>query len=157
VFSALTRPSVAPIPAQQQPHGEEQSGEDGGAFYSRAVLSTARKLDVRFSVTARQNRKIRAAIEAIPEAAWQPIPYWLSTPEVSGADVAETRIAASPAAATRSMCALLFAAFARPLGRNWRCSPRGTTTPLSPTGPANSSRSRPTTAGTPSLGSPSPS
>jgi hypothetical protein len=60
------------------------------AFYSRAVLSTARKLDVRFSVTARQDRKIRATIEAIPETAWTPIPYWLSTPEVSGADVAET-------------------------------------------------------------------
>ena len=60
------------------------------AFYSRAVLSTAAKHDVRFSVTAGQNKKIRAAIEAIPEAAWTPIPYWLSTPEVSGADVAET-------------------------------------------------------------------
>ena len=43
-----------------------------------------------FSVTARQDKKIRAAIEAIEEAAWTPIPYWLSTPEVSGADVAET-------------------------------------------------------------------
>jgi hypothetical protein len=41
-------------------------------------------------VTARQDKKIRAAIEAIDEAAWTPIPYWLSTPEVSGADVAET-------------------------------------------------------------------
>nr|WP_082375978.1 IS1380 family transposase [Pseudonocardia sp. HH130629-09] len=61
------------------------------AFYSRAMISTARKFDVRFSVTARQDRKIRAAIEAIPEHAWQPIPYWLSTPEVSGADIAETR------------------------------------------------------------------
>ena len=60
------------------------------AFYSRAVLSTARTLDVRFSITARQDRKIRAAIEAIPETAWVPIPYWLSTAEVSGADVAET-------------------------------------------------------------------
>jgi hypothetical protein len=60
------------------------------AFYSRAVLSTATKLDVRFSVTVRQDKKIRAAIEAIEESAWQPIPYWLSTPEVSGADVAET-------------------------------------------------------------------
>jgi hypothetical protein len=60
------------------------------AFYSRAVLSTAAKHDVRFSVTAGQNKKIRAAIEAIPETAWTPIPYWLSTPEVSGADVAET-------------------------------------------------------------------
>jgi len=60
------------------------------AFYSKAVLSTATRLDVRFSVTVRQDRKIRAAIQAIDEAAWTPIPYWLSTPEVSGADVAET-------------------------------------------------------------------
>lgn len=60
------------------------------AFYSRAVLGTAVKLGVDFSVTARQDKKIRAAIEAIDEDAWTPIPYWLSTPEVSGADVAET-------------------------------------------------------------------
>ena len=60
------------------------------AFYSRAVLGTAVKLGVAFSVTARQDKKVRAAIEAIAEDAWTPIPYWLSTPEVSGADVAET-------------------------------------------------------------------
>jgi len=45
---------------------------------------------VGFSVTARQDKRVRAAIEAIPEHAWAPIPYWSSTPEVSGADVAET-------------------------------------------------------------------
>ena len=60
------------------------------AFYSRAVLGTAVKHGVEFSVTARQDKKIRAAIEAIDEDVWAPIPYWLSTPEVSGADVAET-------------------------------------------------------------------
>ena len=60
------------------------------AFYSRSVLGTAVKLGVEFSVTARQDKRIRAAIEAIEEDAWAPIPYWLSTPEVSGADVAET-------------------------------------------------------------------
>jgi Transposase DDE domain group 1 len=60
------------------------------AFYSKAVLATAAKFGVRFSVTARQDKRVRAAIEAIDEAAWTPIPYWLSTPEVSGADVAET-------------------------------------------------------------------
>ena len=60
------------------------------AFYSRAVLATAVKFKVQFSITARQDKKIRAAIEAIEEDAWAPIPYWLSTPEVSGADVAET-------------------------------------------------------------------
>jgi hypothetical protein len=41
-------------------------------------------------VTVRQNKSIRAAIDAIAESAWTPIPYWLSTPEVAGADVAET-------------------------------------------------------------------
>ena len=60
------------------------------AFYSRAMLTTAQKLGVRFSVTARQDKRVRAAIDAIPERAWTPIPYWSSTPEVSGADVAET-------------------------------------------------------------------
>lgn len=60
------------------------------AFYSRAVISTAGKLNVRFSITVRQDTKVRAAIEGIEEDGWVPIPYWLSTPEVSGADVAET-------------------------------------------------------------------
>ena len=60
------------------------------AFYSKAVLATAAKFDVRFSVTARQDKRVRAAIEQIDESAWQPIPYWLSSPEVSGADIAET-------------------------------------------------------------------
>ena len=64
------------------------------AFYSRAVLGTAVKLGVEFSVTARQDKKTRAAIDAIDEAAWAPIPYWLSSPEVSGADVAETSYSA---------------------------------------------------------------
>ncbi len=60
------------------------------AFYSKAVLATAAKFDVWFSITARQDKRVRAAIDAIDEDAWQPILYWLSTPEVSGADVAET-------------------------------------------------------------------
>jgi len=60
------------------------------AFYSRAVLSSAAKLDVRFSVTVRQDKRIQAAIAQIPETAWTPIPYWSATPEVSTADIAET-------------------------------------------------------------------
>ncbi len=60
------------------------------AFYSKSMIATAVKFDVRFSITARQDKAIRAAIEQIPDGAWQPIPYWLSTPEVSGADIAET-------------------------------------------------------------------
>ncbi len=60
------------------------------AFYSKSMIETAVKFDVRFSITARQDKAIRAAIEQIGDDAWQPIPYWLSTPEVSGADIAET-------------------------------------------------------------------
>lgn len=55
-------------------------------FYARSVVEACRRGDVRFSVTARMNVKLRAAIEAIPTEAWRPIPYWLE----GGADVAET-------------------------------------------------------------------
>ncbi|MGI8830798.1 MAG: transposase [Candidatus Limnocylindria bacterium] len=41
---------------------------------------------MRFSISARHNVKLRAAIEAIPDPDWTPIPYWLD----GGADVAET-------------------------------------------------------------------
>ena len=44
------------------------------AFYSKKMLATAAKFGVRFSVTARQDKRIRAAIDAIPDSAWQPIP-----------------------------------------------------------------------------------
>jgi hypothetical protein len=54
------------------------------------VLAAAGKFDVRFSITGRRDKRIRAAIDAIDASAWQPIPYWLSSPEVSGADIAET-------------------------------------------------------------------
>ncbi len=70
-------------------HGQLTVRADS-AFYSKAVLATAAKFAVRFSITARQDKRVRAAIDAIPDNAWQPIPYWLSTPEVSGADIAET-------------------------------------------------------------------
>ena len=55
-------------------------------FYSHAVVAACRALDVRFLVTIRQQPAVRRLIEAIPEADWTPIPYWLD----GGADVAET-------------------------------------------------------------------
>ena len=55
-------------------------------FYAHDVVSVCRAMDVRFSITLRQSRGTRALIEAIPEAAWTPIPYWID----GGADVAET-------------------------------------------------------------------
>ncbi len=55
-------------------------------FYAHALVSACRKLDVRFSITIRQHAGLRNLIEAIPEADWTPIPYWMD----GAADVAET-------------------------------------------------------------------
>ncbi len=56
-------------------------------FYAHAVVAVCRTMGVRFSITIRQHRSLRRLIEAIPETAWTPIPYWID----GGADVAETR------------------------------------------------------------------
>lgn len=55
-------------------------------FYAHAVVAACRRLKVRFSITVRLQAKLRSLIEAIPEADWTPIPYWME----GGADVAET-------------------------------------------------------------------
>jgi len=65
--------------------GELTVRADSG-FYSHAVVAAARKRHVRFSITVRQFAGLRRLIEAIPEADWAPIPYWIA----GGADVAET-------------------------------------------------------------------
>ena len=54
-------------------------------FYSHDLVAACRKMDVRFSITARLQSRLRALIEAIPEEDWTPIP-WTDGP----ADVAET-------------------------------------------------------------------
>ena len=55
-------------------------------FYTHAIVAVCRKAKVRFSITARQHPRLRNIIEAIPEAEWTPIPYWME----GAADVAET-------------------------------------------------------------------
>jgi len=55
-------------------------------FYGHAVVAVCRRMDVRFSITIRLSPATRRLIEAIPDEAWTPIPYWLA----DGADVAET-------------------------------------------------------------------
>ena len=55
-------------------------------FYTRDIVNVCRKVDVRFSITVRQHRGLRDLIEAIPEADWTSIPYWME----GAADVAET-------------------------------------------------------------------
>src|SRR5450759_1279384 len=65
--------------------GQLTMGADSG-FYASEVVGVCRKADVRFSITLRQHASVRRLIEAIPEDAWTPIPYWIA----GGADVAET-------------------------------------------------------------------
>jgi Transposase DDE domain group 1 len=53
-------------------------------FYSAKVVQACRAAGVGFSITVKLYKNVHAAISAIPEQAWQPIPYWLE----DGADVA---------------------------------------------------------------------
>ena len=61
-------------------------------FYTHAIVAVCRKLNVRFSITVRQHQSLRNLIEAIPEADWTPVPYWMD----GAADVAETTYRACP-------------------------------------------------------------
>ena len=54
-------------------------------FYTHSIVALCRKMKVRFSITVRQGASLRHLIEAIPEAEWTPIPYWMD----GAADVAE--------------------------------------------------------------------
>ena len=55
-------------------------------FYTHSIVAVCRKMDVRFSITVRQHASLRNLIEAITEADWTPVPYWMD----GAADVAET-------------------------------------------------------------------
>ena len=55
-------------------------------FYTHPVVRVCRQQKVRFSITVRLRQSLRNLIEAIPEADWTPIPYWMD----GAADVAET-------------------------------------------------------------------
>ena len=46
-------------------------------FYAHALVAVCRDMDVRYSITIRQHARLRNIIEAIPEADWTPIPYWM--------------------------------------------------------------------------------
>ena len=57
-------------------------------FYTHDIVAACRAQSVRFSITVRQHQSVRNIIEAIPEAEWTPIPYWME----GAADVAETEL-----------------------------------------------------------------
>ena len=55
-------------------------------FYTHDIVAVCRQLGVRFSITVRQRQSVHNIFEAIPEADWTPVPYWME----GAADVAET-------------------------------------------------------------------
>ena len=57
-------------------------------FFTHAMVAVCRQMDVCFSITVRQHQSLRNLIEAIPEADWTLIPYWMD----GAADVAETKL-----------------------------------------------------------------
>ena len=78
-------PRKAPATTATPASGQLTMRADSG-FYTHAVVSACRETNVRFSITIRQSASLRNLIEAIPEDAWTPIPYWMD----GAADVAET-------------------------------------------------------------------
>ena len=65
--------------------GQLTARADSG-FYTHALVAACREMDVRFSITIRQHKSLRNLIEAIPDADWTPVPYWMD----GAADVAQT-------------------------------------------------------------------
>ena len=65
--------------------GQLTARADSG-FYTHSVVAVCRRMDARFSSTIRQRQSLHNLIEAIPEADWTPIPYWMD----GAAAVAET-------------------------------------------------------------------
>ena len=63
--------------------GQLTARADSG-FYAHALVAACREMDVRFSITIRQHASLRNLIEAIPDADWTPVPYWMD----GAADVA---------------------------------------------------------------------
>ena len=115
-------------------------------FYAHAIVAVCRDKDVRFSITVRQHESLRSQIDAIPEADWTPIPYWME----GAADVAETTYVpfeSKPDAATGG------SSYKPTPG--WRSSPTTAITLSSPTGMEIPCTSRPTIAATPRSRTPS--
>ena len=104
--AAVSTPLAAPvIAAVRLRGGSAASARDAGcsgtlvvrmdsAYYSRAALWAVRRAGACFSVTAQLNLSVKAAIAAIPPAAWRPISYpralwddqlgcWVSDAEVA--------------------------------------------------------------------------
>ena len=114
-------------------------------FYTHGVVSVCRKMDVRFSITIRQHKSLRNLIEAIPEDAWTPIPYWMD----GGADVAETTCTPFQSEPDAAPVRLIVRRVKPTPVPSWPSSPPTAITASSPTGTGRCSNWRPTIAATP--------
>ena len=114
-------------------------------FYTHAVAAVCRKLDVRFSITIRQHKSLRNLIEAIPEAAWTPIPYWMD----GAAAVAETTYTPFQSEPDAAPVRLIVRRVQPTPGSQLPPSPPTVIMASSPTGTERPWNWRPTTAATP--------
>ena len=114
-------------------------------FYTHGVVSVCRKMDVRFSITIRQHKSLHNLIEAIPEDAWTPIPYWMD----GAADVAETTCTPFQAEADAAPVRLIVRRVKPTPVPNSPSSPNTAIMASSPTGTGSCSNWRLTIAATP--------
>ena len=114
-------------------------------FYTYSVVAVCRKLDLRCSSTIRQHKSLHNLIEAIPEAAWTPVPYWMD----GAAAVAETPTPRSRPSPTPRRCGASSGGCSRPPVPNWPSSPATAITASAPTGTGSPWSWRPIIAATP--------
>ena len=120
-------------------------------FYNHDIVAVCRKMRVRYSITVRQHQSLRNLIEAIPEADWEPIPYWME----GAADVAETEYTPFRASPTPCRYGSSCGGSNPPPALNSPCSPITAITPSSPIETAKLWIWRPTIVATPKSRMPS--
>ena len=128
------------------------------AYYGAAACHAARRAGAFFSVTARLDPAVKAAIAGIAEDAWTPIAYPRAVWDeqqgrwISDAEVAETRYTAFTSVKGKAITARLIVRRVRdlsPASRRASCSRPGATTRCSPTPRSPCCRPRSSTATTP--------
>ena len=89
------RPSAECARLEPSDRSSASGGRADSGFYTHPVVAACRDKGVRFSITVRQHQGVRNIIEAIPEANWTPIPYWMEG-AADGAETIYTPFASEP-------------------------------------------------------------
>ena len=136
-------------------------------FYNAAFIAACRRSGAYFSVTARMDPAVRAAIAAIPEDAWTAIRYpraiwdgqlrrWVSDAQVAQAEYIAFASRQGQAVTARLIVRRVKDSTGRPGKARTSCSRSGAITPSSPTRRSPWCRLRSITAATPWSGRSSP-